>query len=112
MFRMCAWNSAWNSAEDAFSSPNTILPDPPSGWSQCRMTGGDAAFESTLTVSAAKGLMETEPPQQNEASALEPVILNRSFSRTMPSSCAWRDEVEPPWPHFSMLASASQDHIA
>src|SRR5580704_1433635 len=108
MFRMCAWDSA----EDVFSSPNTILPGPPSGWSQCRMTGGDAAFESTMTVFAAKGWIATEPPQQNEASALAPVTLNRRFSRTLPSSCAWRDEVEPLWPHCSMPATPSQDLIA
>ena len=76
------------------------------------MTGGDAAFEFTLTVFAAKGAMATEPPQQNEASALAPVTLNRRFSRTMSSPCAWRDEVEPLWPHFLMLPSASQDLIA
>ena len=76
------------------------------------MIGGDTAFESTVTVLAAKGLMATEPPQQNEASALAPVTLNRRFSRTTPSSCAWRDEVEPPRPHCSMAASLSQDPIA
>src|ERR1700728_4812694 len=108
MSRMCAWNPA----EDIFSSPNTILPDPSFGWSQCRMTGGDAGFESTMTVFAVKGLMATEPPQQNEASALAPVTLNRRFSRTTPSPCAWRDEVESLWPQFSMLASAPQDPIA
>src|SRR3954447_18401605 len=76
------------------------------------MTGGDTDFESTTTTLAAKGF------DGNGAAAAEGSICfgacntHRGSFNTIPSSCAWRDEVEALWPHCSMSVSPSQDAIA